>query len=127
MADYVHHLVAALPSAAVTAGSDFALANQVFEKFGWGPGNFSRKLTTTEGSATATHYLLSVGLTQADRDDLVAIIGSNQTRKGITNAEKTAFRKTLYDVEPYGIRHPMEHVLAFMAARGLYFVPDAPL
>jgi hypothetical protein len=71
MSNYIHRGILIVPNGRVAA------ANTAFEAIGWGPGNFSVKLTAAPGGGPVTNWALSGVFTEADKLMLIDAIDND--------------------------------------------------
>lgn len=113
-------------------------ANAVWEAWGKGPGNLSRRLTDDPApttSSTVTHYLMADSSTSVEdvqiiqgfaNGDLPPISGA-WGEEGVVSAAAALTAINASNLQCYsasGTVEPVDHAAAILASRGLAYVPD---
>lgn len=119
--------------------AELDLANSVFGKFGYGPGNLSAKVST-KPNMSHTHYGLCLPLTNDQFAEIKDLLDKGTKTKGITDAEVTAFKKLIWNnqkdpntglltgrPEVYGQRAPGVAYDEFLAANTLQRLAETAL
>ena len=127
MSHYIHRGILIVPAGRVTA------ANTAFEAIGWGPGNFSVRLTAAPGGGPVTNWALSSVFTEDDRLMLIDAIDNgilpviDWVLAGTTEtAARNAFGQMTYAFTDTG-GDALTQFVAELQGKTLTRVPDAPL
>lgn len=127
MSHYIHRGVMIVAAGRVTA------ANLAFEAIGWGPGNFSVKLSAAPGGGPVTNYALSGVFTEADKLMLIDAIDNgilpdvDWVLAGTTEtAVRNAFGQMTYAFTDTG-GDALAQFLTELQGKTLTRVPDAPI
>lgn len=110
-----------------------AAANTAFEAIGWGPGNFSVKLTAAPGGGPVTNWALSGVFTENDRLMLIDAIDEgilpavDWVEAGTTAvAARNAFGQMTYAFTDTG-GDALTQFVEELQGKTLSRVPDAPI
>ena len=127
MSHYIHRGILIVPAGRVTA------ANTAFEAIGWGPGNFSVKLTAAPGGGPVTNWALSGVFTEADKVMLIDAIdegilpAADWVEAGTTEtAARNAFGQMTYAFTDTG-GDALTQFVEELQGKTLSRVPDAPI
>ena len=127
MSHYIHRGILIVPAGRVTA------ANTAFEAIGWGPGNFSVKLTAAPSGGPVTNWALSGVFTEADKLMLIDAIDEgflpviDWVEAGTTaTAARNAFGQMTYAFTDTG-GDALTQFVEELQGKTLSRVPDAPI
>jgi hypothetical protein len=127
MSHHIHRGILIVPNGRVTA------ANTAFEAIGWGPGNFSVKLTAAPGGGPVTNWALSSVFTEADKLMLIDAIDKgilpviDWVEAGTTEtAARNAFGQMTYAFTDT-VGDALAQFITELEGKTLSRVPDEPI
>jgi hypothetical protein len=127
MSHHIHRGILIVPNGRVTA------ANTAFEAIGWGPGNFSVKLTAAPGGGPVTNWALSGVFTEADKLMLIDAIDNGTlpvidwVEAGTTEtAARNTFGQMTYAFTDTG-GDALAQFITELEGKTLSRVPDEPI